>query len=971
MKKLLQLILIGISATGVFAQTKLVNPVEPTSAEAREKSFAQRQQLKDKSLFNDIPFRSIGPTVQSGRVVDVDVDPNDASHFYVAYASGGLFETKSNGAHFTPIFDNESVITIGDIAVNYKTNTIWVGSGEVNSSRSSYAGNGIYKSSDNGAHWQNMGLGETHHIGRVVLHPTDTNTVWVAALGHLYSANKERGIFKTSDGGKTWKQTLFVDENTGAVDLVCDKNNPNILYAAMWSRQRRAWMFEGNGKSSGIYKSVDGGDTWNLMTTEKSGFPQGVGVGRIGLALGYLPNNKTLLYSTLDNQTEKPKTEKKEEPKLTKEKLKTLSKEDFLKLDKKDVSSFLKKNGFTNTTDEIFEKLKSDSITVSTLYDFIDNGDDGFSNQAIVQAEVFSSNDEGVSFQRTHTTDLKDLFFTYGYYFAAISVDPSHPEKIYLIGTRIIKSDDSGKTWKNITGDNVHWDGHFVWIDPNKSGHLIYGNDGGINMSYDDGEHWFKCNSPAVGQFYHITTDNKEPYNVYGGLQDNGVWFGSSQSDLSTAWQETGHNAFKSIMGGDGMQVQVDTRDNATFYAGSQFGQYSRGKTNAEGRPKHITPKHVLGEKPLRFNWQSPILLSKHNQDVLYFGANKLYRSLNQGNNYEAISPDLTNGGIKGNVPYGTITAIHESPLKFGVLYLGTDDGNVQFSPDGGVTWKNISAGLPKNLWVSRVQASAFNKSTVYVSLNGYRWDNFESHLYSSKNNGETWQRIGTDLPSAEPINVVKEDPTNANILYVGTDNGVYASINMGQNFMPLGKNLPAVPVHDIVIPEKKNDIVLGTHGRSLYVGDASIIQKIAKTGLTKELVILNEPKLNFDDSWGKQRDIWSPLDTPSTNIIVYAQKAGVAKMLVRANSDVILVEKIITLKAGINYVPYDLTFNASSKEKYLKFLNSNLKEGTEKLKDIEAAENKKLYLRAGKYTVHFEKDGATVQTTLTLVSGE
>ncbi len=494
MKKLLELILIGISATSLFAQTKLVNPIEPTSAEAREKSFVQGQRLKEKSLFNDIPFRSIGPTVQSGRVVDVDVDPTDASHFYVAYASGGLFETKSNGAHFTPIFDNESVITIGDIAVNYKTNTIWVGSGEVNSSRSSYAGDGIYKSSDNGAHWQNMGLGETHHIGRVVLHPTDTNTVWVAALGHLYSPNKERGIFKTSDGGKTWKQTLFVDENTGAVDLVCDKNNPNILYAAMWSRQRRAWMFEGNGKASGIYKSVDGGETWKLATTEKSGFPQGVGNGRIGLALAYLPNNKTLLYSTLDNQTEKPKTEKKEEPKLTKEKLKTLSKEDFLKLDKKEVSSFLKKNGFTNTTDEIFEKLKSDSITVSTLYDFVDNGDDGFSNQAIVQAEVFSSSDEGASFQRTHTTDLKDLFSTYGYYFAAISVDPNHPEKIYLIGTRIIKSDDSGKTWKNIIGDNVHWDGHFVWIDPNKSGHLIYGNDGGINMSYDDGEHWFKCN---------------------------------------------------------------------------------------------------------------------------------------------------------------------------------------------------------------------------------------------------------------------------------------------------------------------------------------------------------------------------------------------------------------------------------------------------------------------------------------------
>ena len=965
MKKLVLLSIFVIFSKIIFAQAAFVNPVQSTSAELREKSFTQRQQLKEKSVFNEIPFKSIGPTVQGGRVVDIDVDPNDASHFYVAYATGGLFETKSNGAHFTPIFENESVITVGDIAVNYKTNTIWLGSGEVNASRSSYAGDGIYKSSDNGAHWQNMGLSETQHIGRVVLHPTDSNTVWVAALGHLYSPNKERGVFKTSDGGKTWKQTLFVDENTGAVDLVCDKNNPNILYAALWNRVRRAWNFEGNGKSSGIYKSVDGGETWNLMSTEKSGFPQGVGIGRIGLALAYLPNNKTLLYCTLDNQTEKPKTDKKDEPILTKEKLKTLSKEDFLKLDKKEVSSFLKKNGFTNTSDEIFEKLKSDSISVSTLHDFVDNGDDGFSNQAIVQAEVFSSSDEGTSFQRTHKTDLKDLFSTYGYYFATLQVDPNHPEKIYLIGTRLIKSDDSGKTWKNITGDNVHWDGHVVWVDPNKSGHIMYGNDGGLNISYNDGTDWYKCNTPAVGQFYHITTDNKEPYNVYGGLQDNGVWFGSSQSDVSTTWQETGHNAFKSIMGGDGMQVQVDTRDNATFYTGYQFGQYYRGKTTAEGRPKYITPKHVLGEKPLRFNWQSPILLSKHNQDVLYFGANKLYRSLNQGANFEAISPDLTNGGIKGNVPYGTITAIHESPMKFGVLYLGTDDGNVQFSPDGGVSWKNISAGLPKNLWISRIQASAFNKTTVYVALSGYRWDNFESYLYVSKNNGETWQRIGTDLPNAEPLNVVKEDPTNGNIIYVGTDHGAYVSINSGENFMPLGKGVPAVPVHDIVIQSTKNEIVLGTHGRSLYVGDATPIQKLAKSGLAKDLVVLNEPKLSFDDAWGKKRDTWSSIDTPLTHLVVYSQKGGTTKMSVRADKDIVLEEKIITLKPGINYIPYDLTYGAASKEKYLKHLNSNLKEGAEKIKDLELADNKKLYLHTGKYSVHFDKDGTSAQTIL------
>ena len=819
--------------------------VAPTPAAERLKANEQRHALEEKSLLREIPFHNIGPNIMSGRVVDIDANPDDPTEFYVAYATGGLWYTHNNGQSFVPVMDSLDVLFIGDIAVNWKNRIIWVGTGEVNSSRSSYAGIGVYKSSDNGKSWQYLGLPESQHIGKIQLHPTDPNTAWVAVLGHLYSPNLERGVYKTIDGGKTWKQTLFVDENTGCVDIDVNPLNPAEVYACMWYRVRRAWKFEESGKTSGIYKSTDGGETWKPVSGSGSGFMTGDKIGRIGIAV--YPKDPRIVYAVVDNNTPKPDTTKKNDSLYKKDDFKNITKDQFALLKENYIDSFLRKNGFPRryTGKLVKDLVANGKVPPTALYDYLDS-DDGFQNTGINGCEVYRSDDSGQSWKKTNEKPIS-IFSTYGYYFAKIYTSTYNPDKVYILGFYSQLSTNGGKTFRTMDKDNVHPDHHALWVDPKKDSHLINGNDGGCNITYDDGATWYKANMPAVGQYYSITVDDARPYNVYGGLQDNGSWYGPSSYREDVGWQSDGQYPYKGINGGDGMQAQVDTRDNSTMYSGSQFGVYSRFTKERRGSQKYIRPSHELGEKPLRFNWQTPILLSKHNQDVLYFGTNRLYRSLNKGDTMIAMSADLTNGRVSGNVPYGTITTISESPLRFGLVYVGTDDGNVQLSRDGGYTWEQLNqvATPPaksskkqpapsgklqtNNLWVSRVTASQHKEGRVYVSLNGYRFDNFAPYLFTSEDYGASWVKIGGDLPN-EPINVIKEDPKNDSILYAGTDGGLYVSFDRGIHFMKWDAGLPkSVPIHDIAIQQRENEIVLGTHGRSLYVAKLDDVQALKK----------------------------------------------------------------------------------------------------------------------------------------------
>ncbi len=813
-------LLMGLVA---FAQPK------PSSAADRLKSNEQKSLLLANSTVNNTSFQNIGPSVMSGRVVDIDVNPSDPTEFYVAYASGGLWHTINNGQSFKPIFDSTATLNIGDIAVNWNNRIIWVGTGEANSSRSSYAGIGVYKSDNNGKTWNYLGLPESHHIGKVQLSPNDPNVGWVAALGHLYSENKERGIYKTADGGKTWKQTLYIDANTSGIDIDVDPKNPNNLYAAMWYKTRSASNFVEAGKTSGIYKSTNGGDSWTLASTVASGFPTGEGVGRIGIAV--YPENPSIVYAIVDNNAQQSDTTIKRYTDTTRYALrdfKDLTVDQFLALDDRKFTNFIRspRNGLPMkyTVAGIKEDVKSGKLLPSCIWDYLYDANTALFETPIIGAEVYRSEDAGATWKKTNTKPI-NTYSTYGYYFGKVFISPTNANKIAITGVGVLLSSDGGKTFKEIGKENVHSDHHYVWMNGAKDSHMIIGNDGGCNITYDNGDHWFKANTPPVGQFYNINFDMAKPYNVYGGLQDNGTWMGSSQTRESFDWFDSGHNPYTMLNGGDGMQVQVDTRDNKTIYSGSQYGAYSRQNLTTKER-KFIRPLRNLGEPAFRFNWQTPILLSKHNQDVFYYGSNKFHRSMSKGDSLVTLSTELTSNPAQGDVPYGTLTTMSESPFRFGLIYVGTDDGMIHISKDGGYTFTLLSAKLPKGLYVSRVLASAFSESRVYATMNGYRNDHFNAYVYVSDDYGTTWKQIMKDLP-LEAVNVITEDNISSQVLYVGTDGGLYVSTDGGTSSMGWSKGLPnALPIHDIVIHPRDNEIILGTHGRSLYTSKLDDLHK-------------------------------------------------------------------------------------------------------------------------------------------------
>ena len=935
----------------------------PTSASARLAGFEQRKELKNNSWFNHLPFTNIGPTVCSGRVVDVDVNPGNPNEMYVAYASGGVWHTNNNATTFTPIFDQEACMTIGDIAVNWNTGVIWVGTGENNSSRSSYSGVGIYKSSDKGKTWKNMGLPESHHIGRILLHPINPNIIHVACLGALYSANANRGVYSTSDGGVTWRQSLFINDGTGAIDLVADPSNPNILYAATWERSRRAWNFVESGPGSAIYISADSGRNWKILTTEGSGFPTGQGTGRIGLEI-VRSKNETILYAIIDNQHDRP-TEPRTDTMLTKADLVNMSSDSFLKLSDKKINHYLEENGFPEkyTTDTIRLLIKKGTIKPSTLVEYLQNANSKLFDTKVAGTEIYQSTDQGKTWTKAHEGYLDNIFYTYGYYFGQIRASKLNTRKLYILGVPILKSEDGGATWKSIDGDNVHGDHHALWVNPKRDGHLISGNDGGLNISYDDGKSWIKCNHPSVGQFYSVNVDNAKSFNVYGGLQDNGVWTGPSNYQQSTGWHGSGQYPYKEIMGGDGMQVAIDTRDNNTLYTGYQFGNYYRTSRDGSLQDLRITPQHELGERPYRWNWETPIHLSTHQQDILYMGAEKVFRSFDQGTTFKAISGDLTKGEKEGDIAYGTLVSLHESPRILGLIYAGSDDGLIHMTRDGGQQWTRISDALPQDLWVSSLQASKHSDGRVYASLNGYRWDHFDSYVFSSEDYGKTWNRLGLNLPT-EPVNVFKEDPTNEDILYAGTDNGLYISLDRGNSFMAIG-DMPATPVHDLVIQPRDKMLVVATHGRSLYKADVSHVEQLNSNKTDSLTCFAAKLTTYHSERWGTRSANWMEFNEPKITFPVFTPHAGNAKLEIFADS-LLVMDKEIKLEKGLSYYTYNLDIKESSVDPLMNALTPKQKETiTRPIKK----ENGIFYLPPGKYKLKVIQDTQEAVATLEIKS--
>ena len=852
-----------ISLLLLFVLTPLLtlSQIKPSSGGEILHSIKQRKAHEETSLLKDYEVRSIGPVVMSGRITDIIVDPNNTKHFYIGFASAGIFETWNNGASFKPIFDNYGALGIGDLAISPSNPKIlYAGTGENNSSRSSYSGSGIYRSNDSGQSWKHLGLTNTQHISRIIVHPTNPEIVWVASLGALYSNNKERGIYKTTNGGTTWKQTLFISENVGIVDLVIHPSNPKKLWASSWERNRKAWHFDGDGIGSAIYYSSDGGGTW---TKSMKGLPENEKNGRIGLAISQ--SNPNVLFAVMDNQEEfKEDEEEKDTTKIILKDLVEISIDDFLKLDTKKLDTLLKAKGFPKeyTAETVKRSVKNGEYTPKDIGQYFEDANANLFNKKVKGSEIYKSEDRGENWVKVNDEVLKGVFFTYGYYFSMIRIDPNNSDVIYFAGVPLIKSIDGGKSFTRLDTSKVHVDHHALWINPNDSDHLILGNDGGLYISYDGGLKWIHMNNMRVGQFYTVAIDMEKPYNVYGGLQDNGVYKGSSRSKPNRT------SFWKRIIYGDGMYVAVDPRNSDIVFTGYQFGNYYKC-TVSKNKFDKVTPKHKIGEPTLRFNWRTPLIMSSHNSDVLYCGANRLYRSMDQGESWKPISKDLTtNKQPQGNVPYSTITAVSESPLKFGLIWVGTDDGNIQLSKDGGNSWKLVSKKLPRNKWISSISASPHDKKTAFMSLNGYRYDEFKTYLYKTTDYGKTWTSIKGNLPEAV-VNVVLPDPINKDLIYAGTDDGAYMSLNNGSNWQRI-TGVPNVATYDMVVHPRDNELVIATHGRSMYVMDVKPLQALEGSKRDTAIIAFKVKDVRHHEKWGEKTYFYSKTNEKIVKLIYY-----------------------------------------------------------------------------------------------------
>ena len=761
---------VAAAAPALQGQAPSARPV--TDPQVRLAAFEQHQAMKAASPFKEFRWQFLGPTNISGRVTDVAVvTPRGRSYtMWVATATGGIWKTDNDGVTWVPVFEQAATASIGDLAIAPNDpNTVWAGTGEANIFRSSNAGAGVYKTTDGGTTWQHMGLGGTLTIARIVIHPTNPSVVYVAASGHEWTDNEDRGVYKTTDGGTTWEKVLYVGPRTGAIDLVMDPADPNVLYAATWQRVRQKWNDPRNAPDygeSGIHKSVDGGRTW---TPINEGLPAPQFRGRIGLDVSR--TNPNVLYAFVDCY-------------------------------------------------EIAREGKPGEVDAY-----------GRPKAAVIKgAQVYRTDDKGRTWRMVSEADefMERLAGTYGWVFGQIRVDPTDENTIYVMGLGLNVSRDGGKTFKELEG--MHGDHHALWIDPDNPRFLVNGNDGGVVVSYDRGENWrqFLNNLPAV-QFFNVSYDMETPFHVYGSIQDHGSRRGIV--DLRRGRDSIPAQPFESAPGGEGSRHAIDPVDTNIIYSAGFYHNVSRSDLSvrdARGRPsaKLIVPRLSPADGAVRGQWLTAILISRHDYDVLYYGGQYLFRSWNQGDAWERISGNLTGNDPKqmGDIPYQTIYALDESAMRFGLLYAGTDDGRLHVTRDGGKTWAEVTKGLAPKRWISKVAASAFDEGTVYAAQNGKRDDDFTPYLWKSTDFGATWMSIAAGIPLG-PINVITEDPVDPKILYVGTDVGVYVSLDGGTTWNVLGGDLPVNYVHDIVVHPRDRIIVAATHGRGMWAMDAIPVQ--------------------------------------------------------------------------------------------------------------------------------------------------
>jgi len=833
----------------VAAAASLVLVIPPSLASAQQQSPGLTPSLTDA-----LSFRAIGPANPSGRATAIAVPAGQSKTIYVGFASSGVWKTTNHGQTWKPVFDHEGSNTVGDVAVAPSDPKIlWVGTGERNSLRSNSWGDGVYRSTDGGATWKHMGLTETREIGRIVIDPNDPETVYVAALGHLWGPNPERGIYKTTDGGENWKRVLFVDDTTGFVDLKMDPSDPNTLIAAAWHRLR--WdggKMEGAGAGSGIWKTTDGGATWTRLTdaAKDNGLPPNR-IGRVGLA--YSPSDPTNVYAVI----------------------------------------------------QVSRSAFGPSIS--------EHG--GF----------FRSRDGGQTWTRVH-----DLSAVPDYYYNEVWVDPTNPERIYLGAMMVARSEDGGQTFEPQRWRNVHVDNHALWIDPADADHMILGNDGGVYITWDGGKAWEHEWIPA-GQFYETEVDTtKVPYHVCGGLQDNGTWCGPSRTRERVGITPAD---WYSVWGGDGFHHQVSADDPRIRYGESQYGFWGRLNTQTMERRMLQPVAEDAGAESgyaFRFDWNTPFIISHHDPTTVYFGGNFLFRFTDRGNDWEILGPDMTRGNRfdpepdSGHTAYRSLHSIAESTLTANVIWTGSNDGLIWVTKDGGRNWTNVTENIPDQrptrCFVGEIEASSHAEGRAYVAYDCHRRDDYRPYVFRTDDYGATWTSITGDLPEGGGSWVVREDFRNPDLLFVGTERGLFASIDGGGHWVRMKQGLPTVPVKDMEIVRRTRELAVGTYGRSVYVLPISPLEELTGEVLASPahlFEVLPARRFRYRSTYGSQgsRVYRAPNPPYGATITYYLRddQDGDVKLTIRKKTgDDEKAETIRTLtgsgKAGIHHVRWDLT---------------------------------------------------------------